>query len=91
MAKLGEIDIYGTLNAATMEGIIAKADQIKVQLPFETDGKDYTTLAQYLNQQVMFKRGEEIAEWITNEKNTTPAFFICISLYTHRHAGRPEF
>ena len=61
MAKLGEIDIYGTLNAATMEGIIAKADQIKVQLPFETDGKDYTTLAQYLNQQVMFKRGEEIA------------------------------
>lgn len=29
MAATGEIDIFGTLNAATTKGVIAKASQVK--------------------------------------------------------------
>lgn len=87
MAK-GEIDVYGTLNAATLRGIIAKADQISIDLPNGlNEGQTYERLTEYLQDHVLFKSGEDINAWISAEGNTTPAFFICVSDFNNFKAG----
>ena len=81
MAKLGEIDVRGTLNAATVKGIIAKAEQISISLPYSENGQDYTILSDYIHSNVQFKSAEYITEYVTNSTNTLQAFFIATTSF----------
>ena len=76
MADLNTINVYGELNARTFEGIIAKAEQISVKLPFLENNKDKAVLTDYLREMVRFKTAEYITEYVTNKDNNIPAMFI---------------
>ena len=67
-----EIPMFGVLNAATVDGIVAKAEQIRLNLPTG----DKTTVSEYVKQNAQFKSGEEIREYIIAQTDYS-ALFIC--------------
>lgn len=68
-----EIPMPGVLNAVTVEGIIAKAEQIRFNLP----NGDKTNVADYIRQNAQFRTGEYIKSYII-QQNEYSAIFICI-------------
>lgn len=67
-----EIPMFGVLNAATVEGIVAKAEQIRLNLPTG----DKTTVSEYVRQNAQFKTGESIRDYIIAQTDYS-ALFIC--------------
>ena len=67
-----EIPMFGVLNAATVDGIVAKAEQIRLSLPTG----DKTTVSEYVRQNAQFKTGAEIREYIIAQTDYS-ALFIC--------------
>lgn len=81
MSNIGEINIQGTLNAATIKGIIAKAEQISIKLPYSENDKDYAILSDYIHSNIQFKSAEYITEYISNSTNTLPALFLATTSF----------
>ena len=67
-----EIPMFGVLNAATVDGIVAKAEQIRLSLPTG----DKTTVSEYVRQNAQFKTGTLIREYIIAQPDNS-ALFIC--------------
>ena len=67
-----EIPMFGVLNAATVDGIVAKAEQIRLSLPTG----DKTTVSEYVRKNAQFKTGVEIREYIIAQTDYS-ALFIC--------------
>ena len=66
-----EIDIYGVLNAATIDGILAKAEQISMP---KFDGTTDTVL-NYIKHNVQFRSADEIEEYVASKSTDSLLFF----------------
>ena len=77
--NIGDINLYGRLNSVTIDGIIAKAEQISIKIPFLENEKDYSILSEYIHSHMQFRDAEYIYKYISAENNTIPAMFMATS------------